>query len=97
MDGFAATAAIRHAEGETRHTPIIALTATAMQGDRQRCLTAGMDDYVSKPIEVDILMAVLNRWGPPRIAGSPDSRNAEGVSATHDQPASGVQLVTVSE
>ncbi len=67
MDGFEATAAIRLAEGSRRHTPIIAVTATAMLGDRERCLVAGMDDYVSKPIQVDRLIAVLDRWCPPRI------------------------------
>jgi len=64
MDGYEATAAIRQAEGQSRHTPIIALTATAMQGDRERCLSAGMDDYVSKPIQVKVLMEVLARWCP---------------------------------
>ncbi len=52
LDGFAATAAIRDGEQRTsRHLPIIAMTANAMKGDRERCLEAGMDDYVSKPIE----------------------------------------------
>jgi signal transduction histidine kinase/ligand-binding sensor domain-containing protein/DNA-binding response OmpR family regulator len=55
MDGFAATAAIRHAEEGRRHTPILALTAHAMRGDMERCLDAGMDDYLTKPINVEQL------------------------------------------
>jgi signal transduction histidine kinase/ActR/RegA family two-component response regulator/HPt (histidine-containing phosphotransfer) domain-containing protein len=62
-DGFEATRIIRALEG-TRHTPIIALTASAMTGDRERCLAAGMDDYVPKPIGPEQLEAVLRRWIP---------------------------------
>ncbi len=61
MDGIEATRAIRAREGGDMHTPIIALTANAMSGDRERCLDAGMDDYVSKPIEADALVAALLR------------------------------------
>jgi CheY-like chemotaxis protein/HPt (histidine-containing phosphotransfer) domain-containing protein len=63
MDGFEATAAIRQIERtQQRHTPIIAMTAHAMAGDRERCLQAGMDDYVSKPIHADALYALLRRF-----------------------------------
>jgi signal transduction histidine kinase/DNA-binding response OmpR family regulator len=65
MDGFAASAAIREHEARTpgaRRVPIVALTANAMEGDRERCLDAGMDDYLSKPFKKAGLQAVLERW-----------------------------------
>jgi signal transduction histidine kinase/CheY-like chemotaxis protein len=62
MDGFQATAAIRKSEAETgRHIPIIAMTAHAMSGDKERCLAAGMDGYVSKPIRADDLFSVMEQ------------------------------------
>ena len=62
MDGFEATALIRKMEGQSAHTPIVAMTANAMQGDRERCLAAGMDDYVAKPIRPKDLQTVLDTW-----------------------------------
>jgi two-component system, sensor histidine kinase and response regulator len=63
MDGYTATAAIRRSEIRSgRHTPIIAVTAGAFEGDQQRCLAAGMDDYISKPIKLLELQNVLNKW-----------------------------------
>lgn len=70
MDGYEATKIIRKLEaGSNRpHIPIIAITAYAMAGDRDRCLEAGMDDYLAKPFHCDQLRAILNRWlGEPRI------------------------------
>ena len=65
MDGFAATAAIREREKATGgHIPIVALTAHAMKGDRERCLAAGMDAYVSKPLRVEELFDAIARLFP---------------------------------
>lgn len=63
MDGFEATDVIRTWEKEAgRHVPIVALTANAMSGDRERCIEAGMDDYLSKPIKPEPLLETLRRW-----------------------------------
>ena len=62
-DGFEATMAIRAAEQKTgRHVPIIAMTANAVQGDKTQCLSAGMDDYIAKPINAALLKQIIERW-----------------------------------
>jgi two-component system sensor histidine kinase/response regulator len=71
MDGFEATAEIRARQGDGRlhaNLPIVALTANAVDGDRERCLAAGMDDYLSKPFSRERLLATLQRWLPPASA-----------------------------
>jgi signal transduction histidine kinase/ActR/RegA family two-component response regulator len=73
LDGYEATRRIRAHEGTLgRHTPIIAVTANAMNGDRERCLEAGMDDYLPKPVTLAQLDAALHRW-IPRLPHAPQA------------------------
>ena len=75
LDGIEATRAIREKEKTTgTHLSIVAMTAHAMQGDQERCLAAGMDGYVSKPINVEELFTVVQA-----VLGSPRVPSANGV------------------
>jgi signal transduction histidine kinase/DNA-binding response OmpR family regulator len=78
MDGYEATKEIRRREGDSHHTPVIAMTANAPEGDREKVLEVGMDDYVSKPVKPEDLEAVLERW-----LSKPDE-DKESVSAAGD-------------
>ena len=62
LDGFGSTKEIRRIEGDKKHTLIIAMTANAMSGDKEKCLAAGMDDYLSKPINPKELVDIINQW-----------------------------------
>jgi len=79
LDGYEATAQMRLRESPGEHTPVIAMTAQAMEGDRDRCLQAGMDDFISKPMRFEELRSVLRKWIP--IASSEPDRAAVGLGA----------------
>src|SRR5204862_3713720 len=71
MDGYEATAEIRRRESQShRHTPIIALTGNVIAGARERCLAAGMDDYLAKPFTLDQMKAMLTAWFSPPTLGA---------------------------
>lgn len=94
MDGYEATEAIREWESdldEDRHTPIIALTAHALPEDRRRCLSSGMDDYLSKPFSMEDLRALLIHWLssidiPSAVENRSDSLENGGASASESVP-----------
>ncbi|MCA9062324.1 MAG: response regulator [Planctomycetaceae bacterium] len=94
MDGFQACAAIREIQQQDgRRIPVIAMTAHAMKGDRERCLEAGMDEYLSKPIRTHQLAEVLNRItrnSAPEESATPAERTADLLNGSSNEPGSGV-------
>jgi PAS domain S-box-containing protein len=78
MDGYEATRRIRQLDGPVRHIPIVAMTAHAMAGDRERCLECGMSDYVSKPLKPEVLHAALRRALEASGVGLARDKGSEG-------------------
>jgi HPt (histidine-containing phosphotransfer) domain-containing protein len=96
MDGYELTGAIRDMEkGSNRRLPIIAVTANALQGEAERCLAAGMDDYISKPIAMPALAAALKKWMPPPREGNavPDA-TPQGAPAASAPPSAAPPAAT---
>ncbi len=92
MDGLTAAAEIRRRErGSDRHVPIVAMTARAMQGDRERCLAAGMDDYLAKPIHAGALLDVVARLGADGAGVAAASAAPDAAGAVAD--AAGAEVI----
>jgi CheY-like chemotaxis protein len=96
IDGFQATAAIRDRELQSKQRiPIVALTAHALQGDRERCLAAGMDEYLTKPLRFEHLQAMLEKiqpaWVPPTVILENSSASNSGENVTRSHWAAGIR------
>jgi len=103
MDGYQATKRIRQVEGPTKHTPIIAVTASAMHEDQNKCFEAGMDDFVSKPIRPDDLVHTVSRWASIRNdSATSDRKRPAGTAdplsgATPEQIGPAVSAAAIEE
>jgi len=89
MDGFDATREIRRRDGSTRQTPVIAVTADAMPDCRERCLEAGMNDYITKPVKTEALDLALSKWLP--------SEQTEPVADNESVPSGQSRLIHITD
>jgi CheY-like chemotaxis protein len=86
MDGYEATTELRERKGPDRHLPVIAMTADAMAENRDRCLAAGMDELVTKPVSQGALAKALDRWTPPTAPNHPGLAGHADQQADADSP-----------
>ena len=87
LDGYETTAEIRAEGAGPSADAVVAMTASAMERDRERCLAAGMDDYLSKPVTRKVLAAVLSRW-MPAVVGAPVSSGPRFAASSATRPSS---------
>ena len=92
LDGYETTSRIRAAEGTAKRTVVVALTASALAGDREKCLAAGMDDYLSKPLDPGALAAMLKRWRGRQPAAQVPPGTGSAQAGTNEPNAGDSQL-----
>jgi PAS domain S-box-containing protein len=97
LDGYQATGEIRRLEGTAAHTPVIAVTASSMKSAQRRCLEAGMDDVLVKPLSLQALAAVLSRWVPDRSDPTVIADGADWQPAAPKEAASSPRPVLDAE
>ncbi len=95
MDGYATTQELRRREGSKRHTIVVALTANALSADREKCLVAGMDDYLSKPLEQEDLARVIQHWSVQQAASTIVEDKPAGISTTNSLEMTATEAVEV--
>ena len=87
MDGLEATRRLRERQSDGRsRTPVVAMTANAMEGDRERCIAAGMDDYLSKPVKLEPLARCLERWVTAQALVEPETGGTSDVQSNPGSP-----------
>jgi CheY-like chemotaxis protein/HPt (histidine-containing phosphotransfer) domain-containing protein len=96
MDGYAATRAIRAAEPPGTHLPVVAMTAAAVEGERDRCLAAGMDDFLTKPVDPAALTAALNQWFEG-VAPTDRGSSVRPVTQEREDTGTGLELARLDE
>jgi CheY-like chemotaxis protein/HPt (histidine-containing phosphotransfer) domain-containing protein len=96
MDGYAATRAIRAAEPLGTHLPVVAMTASAVEGERDRCLAAGMDDFLTKPVDPAALTAALNQWFEG-VAPTDRGSSVRPVTQEREDTGAGLELARLDE
>jgi two-component system, sensor histidine kinase and response regulator len=94
LDGYATAQEIRQREGTQRHTIIIALTANVLSGDRERCLAAGMDNYLAKPIKIQVLHDIIRQYFPAPTDNRSDAASPRTETATTTTRSSSVRDIT---
>lgn len=85
VDGYEATKQIRESEDGNQHIPIVAMTANALPKDREKCLSIGMDDYISKPLDINLLLEIISKYVPSSCEDNEENKREEISETVNDE------------